>query len=145
MSETVLSEGEKRERLHELMAEFSTAMLVTRTSDGGMRARPLSIAEKRDDGGLYFGSDQIEFAKAGIPAVFPFSGSAYVGKPKDYGEERWNAYSAKDYHQVTDEVRADWDLSGAVEDARWLLIAGFNVAESSARPQWTRASEFRRK
>jgi len=42
-------------------------------------------------------------------------------------------------------VRADWDLACAVEDASWLLIAGFNGAESSARPQWTRASEFRRK
>src|SRR5438128_391930 len=63
MSETVLSESEKRERLHELMADFSTAMLVTRTSDAGMRARPLSIAEKRDDGGLYF-STAIDSPKA---------------------------------------------------------------------------------
>jgi general stress protein 26 len=49
-----LSNEEKRERLSELMAGFSTAMLVTRTDDGGMRARPLSIADKRDDGALYF-------------------------------------------------------------------------------------------
>ena len=129
----VTSTGHGRSTLDEALAE--AARLQGRTF----------VVDPLDDGGLYFGSDQIEFAKAGIPAVFPFSGSAYVGKPKDYGEERWNAYSAKDYHQVTDEVRADWDLSGAVEDARWLLIAGFNVAESSARPQWTRASEFRRK
>ena len=30
------------------MAGFSTAMLVTRTDDGGMRALPFSIADKRD-------------------------------------------------------------------------------------------------
>jgi general stress protein 26 len=29
-------------------------MLVTRTADGGMRARPLSIAESQDDGAMYF-------------------------------------------------------------------------------------------
>ena len=49
-----LSGEEKRARLSELMAGFSTAMLVTRTDDGGMRARPLSIADRHDDGALYF-------------------------------------------------------------------------------------------
>ena len=49
-----LSGEEKQERLSELMAGFSTAMLVTRTDDGGMRARPLQIADRRDDGALYF-------------------------------------------------------------------------------------------
>jgi general stress protein 26 len=49
-----LSDSEQREKLSELISNFSTAMLVTRTADGGMRARPLSIADKRDDGELYF-------------------------------------------------------------------------------------------
>jgi general stress protein 26 len=51
---TTLSEAEKRGRLRDLMAGFSTAMLVTRTDEGGMRGRPLTIADERDDGGLYF-------------------------------------------------------------------------------------------
>jgi general stress protein 26 len=51
---TVISESEKRDRLKKLIGHFDTAMLVTRTADGGMRARPLSIAESRADGGLYF-------------------------------------------------------------------------------------------
>jgi Zn-dependent M28 family amino/carboxypeptidase len=97
-----------------------------------------------DNGSLYFASDQIEFAKVGIPAAFPFSGSTYVGKPKEFGEARWNAYSEKDYHKVTDEVQSDWNLSGAAEDARWLLIAGHNVADSNTRPEWKRGSEFKR-
>jgi general stress protein 26 len=58
----VLSEDEKRERLRALMAGFETAMLVTRTDGGGMRARPLSIADNRDDGALYF-STAIESPK----------------------------------------------------------------------------------
>ena len=52
--ETTLSEAEKRDRLRDLMAGFSMAMLVTRTDDGGMRARPLRIAEMGSDGALYF-------------------------------------------------------------------------------------------
>jgi Zn-dependent M28 family amino/carboxypeptidase len=102
------------------------------------------ITRSIDDGSLYFASDQIEFAKAGIPAVFPFSGSEYVGRPKEFGDAQWNAYGERDYHQVSDEVRPDWDLSGAAEDARWLLIAGYNVADSLTRPEWKPGSEFTR-
>ena len=102
------------------------------------------VEEAIDNGSLYFASDQIEFAKVGIPAAFPFSGHAYVGKPKEFGDARWNAYADKDYHQVTDEVQPDWNLSGAAEDARWLLIAGYTVADANTRPEWKPGSEFRR-
>lgn len=55
MSTTTLTESEKRDRLKQLMADFDTAMLVTRTEDGGLRSRPLSIAHNEDDQeGLYF-------------------------------------------------------------------------------------------
>jgi general stress protein 26 len=55
MSTTTLTESEKRERLKQLMVDFDTAMLVTRTEDGGLRSRPLSIAHNEDDQeGLYF-------------------------------------------------------------------------------------------
>jgi general stress protein 26 len=37
-----------RARLSELMAKFSTAMFVTRTGDGQLRARPLSFAGEHD-------------------------------------------------------------------------------------------------
>jgi len=49
-----LSDEDKRRQLARLMSEFKTAMLVTRTDAGNMRARPLSIAGSRGDGALYF-------------------------------------------------------------------------------------------
>ena len=59
---TTIPESEKRERLQKLIHGFHTAMLVTRTKDGGLRSRPLAIADKRDDGALYF-STAIESTK----------------------------------------------------------------------------------
>ena len=103
------------------------------------------VRESIDNGSLYFGSDQIQFARAGIPAVFPFSGSIYPGRPSDFGDKKWNEYADKDYHQVSDEVKADWDLSGAAEDAQWLLIAGYKIAQAEKRPEWKKGSEFRRR
>jgi len=103
------------------------------------------VRESIDNDSLYFGSDQIQFALAGIPAVFPFSGSNYSGRPSDFGDKKWNEYADKDYHQVSDEVKADWDLSGAAEDAQWLLIAGYHIANAAKRPEWKRGSEFKRR
>lgn len=96
------------------------------------------------NGSYYFASDQIEFAKVGIPAVFPWSGFEYVGKPADFGEKKWDEFGKKRYHQVGDEVMPDWDMSGAAEDARWLLIAGYLIAEDVKRPTWLPGTEFKR-
>lgn len=98
--------------------------------------------ESIDDDGLYFGSDQIEFARGGIPAVFPFSGFDYIGKPKDFGDQKWSHYGEHDYHQVSDEIKPDWDLSGAAEDARWMAIAAYKVANNGKRPHWLPGAEL---
>jgi general stress protein 26 len=58
-----ITESEKRERLKKLISGFDTAMVVTRTADGGMRSRPLAIAENRGEGHLYF-STAVESGKA---------------------------------------------------------------------------------
>ncbi len=53
-------------------------------------------------------------------------------------------YGANDYHQVSDQVRPDWDLSGAAQDAMWMMNVGRLVADSDQRPQWKPGSEFAR-
>lgn len=59
---TSISEADKREHVRKLIEGFDTAMLVTRTIEGTLRARPLSIAEKSGDGTMYF-STAIESGK----------------------------------------------------------------------------------
>lgn len=100
------------------------------------------VTEPFAGGEYFFLSDQIEFAKVGVPAVFPGSGSTYVGKPDGYGDEKWSDYGSNRYHQVSDEVEEDWDLSGAVEDAQWMLEVGYAIAQADAMPTWTPSDEF---
>lgn len=101
------------------------------------------LAEPFAGGTYFFLSDQLEFAKVGIPAIFPGSGSSYVGKSANYGDQKWGEYGEKHYHQVSDEVKPDWDISGAVEDAQWLLLVGYCVAQSAEFPQWKPGAEFK--
>ncbi|KLU06000.1 Pyridoxamine 5'-phosphate oxidase [Rhodopirellula islandica] len=43
-----------QKKLIELIHDFDNAMLVTKTDDGGLDARPMAIAEATDDGQLWF-------------------------------------------------------------------------------------------
>ncbi len=93
--------------------------------------------------GSFYRSDHFEFAKMGVPALNAKGGTIYVGKPESYGQTKRNEYTANDYHKPSDEVKSDWDLSGAVEDARMLFEVGDRVARGSTYPEWTPGNEFR--
>ncbi len=45
---------DRREHLYDLLKDFDTAMLVTRSADGHMHARPMAVAEMRPDADAYF-------------------------------------------------------------------------------------------
>ncbi|MBM3803391.1 MAG: M20/M25/M40 family metallo-hydrolase [Acidimicrobiia bacterium] len=93
--------------------------------------------------GFYYRSDHFEFAKQGVPALYANPGTDYAGKPAGYGQQKRAEYTSKDYHKVTDEVKSDWDLSGAVEDIQLLFQLGWRVAESEQIPEWKPGTEFK--
>lgn len=95
--------------------------------------------------GLFYRSDHFEFAKQGVPALDTDSGVNYIGKPAGYGMQKRNEYTEHDYHQVSDEVKPDWDLSGAVEDLRVLWEVGYRVAQNDKFPEWKPGTEFKAK
>jgi Zn-dependent M28 family amino/carboxypeptidase len=100
------------------------------------------LAEEFPDKGYFYRSDQFSFAKVGIPAIYLDEGVEFVGRPAGWGEERIEEWLAEDYHQPSDEVTADWDLSGEVEDARLLFRVGLDVAGATDPPAWTPGDEF---
>ena len=93
--------------------------------------------------GFYYRSDHFSFARAGIPAFYADPGVEYLDKPEGYGLEKRTEYTANDYHKVSDEVKPDWDLSGAIEDLTFLYHMGARLAAGGAWPAWSETSEFR--
>ena len=93
--------------------------------------------------GRYYRSDHFEFAKVGVPGLYLQSGVQFIGKPPEFGRQKIDAYTANDYHKVTDEIKPDWDLSGAADDARLLFEVGLKVANGEDYPKWTAGSEFK--
>jgi Zn-dependent M28 family amino/carboxypeptidase len=95
--------------------------------------------------GFFYRSDHFEFAKQGVPALDPDPGTEYIGKPDGYGKEKRDYYTANDYHKPSDEVKRDWDLSGAVDDLRVLFEVGDKVAQAPKYPEWKPGTEFKAK
>jgi hypothetical protein len=94
--------------------------------------------------GFLYKSDHFEFAKAGIPIIFTFSGLEAIGKPAGYMLRNLSEFNSKHYHTVSDEVRPDWDLSGAAEDVRLLFMVGYRTAQADRYPEWKPGVEFKR-
>jgi len=93
--------------------------------------------------GFYYRSDHFSFAKAGIPALYADPGIEYLDKPEGYGLKKRDEYTANDYHKPSDEVKPDWDLSGASEDLAFLYRVGWRLASGGEWPEWSATSEFR--
>ncbi len=108
------------------------------------RARGRTVGpDAEPEKGYYYRSDHFEFAKQGVPALDPKSGRQYIDKPADYAKQKQDEYTEKNYHKVSDEVKPDWDLSGAAEDLKTILEVGYRVAEGDRFPEWKPDSEFR--
>ena len=97
----------------------------------------------REGKGFFYRSDHFEFAKEGVPALYVDAGTRFIGKADDYGQQKRDQYTTNDYHQVTDEVKSDWDLEGAVQDAHILFRVGYRVATMDVWPEWKPGTEFK--
>jgi Zn-dependent M28 family amino/carboxypeptidase len=101
------------------------------------------LPDPEPEKGFYYRSDHFPFAKSGVPALYIDSGVKVVGRDEQYGKAKRDEYTERDYHKPSDEIRTDWDLSGAVEDAELLMHVGYNVANADSLPQWKPGSEFK--
>ena len=95
--------------------------------------------------GFYYRSDHFEFAKQGVPALYTDSGTDYIGKDAAYSKQKRDEYTNNDYHKVSDQIKPDWDLAGAVDDAQLLTTIGYRVAQGDKFPEWKSGSEFKLK
>ena len=93
--------------------------------------------------GFYFRSDHFSFARVGVPAFYGDPGLEYIGRAPGYGLEKRNEYNVNDYHKVSDEVKPDWDMSGAIEDLTFMYEMGAVLASGERWPAWSQTSEFR--
>ena len=125
--------GRGNSTLDDVLTEIATARSRTIESD------------PEPEKGFFYRSDHFEFAKQGVPALYMDTGVKYEGKDATYSQTKRDEYTNNDYHKVSDEIKADWDLSGAAEDLKLLYLVGKRVADGDAWPEWKPGTEFKAK
>jgi Zn-dependent M28 family amino/carboxypeptidase len=93
--------------------------------------------------GYFFRSDHFSFAKRGVPAVSFGSGNDLVDGGLAAGKAAEKKYTAKHYHQPSDEWQASWSFTGMARDLQLLYTVGSQLANSDQWPDWSKDSEFR--
>ncbi|HEY6643116.1 M28 family peptidase [Povalibacter sp.] len=100
------------------------------------------LGDQFPDRGSFYRSDQFNFAKIGVPALYTNSGTDFIGKPAGWGREQRENYEKTSYHQPSDQINDSWNFDGMIEDAQLGFWTGLNVANADAMPTWVPGDEF---
>jgi len=98
----------------------------------------------RPEKGAIYRADNFEFSKVGVPSLYVGKGEHLLSRPEN-APLRSDEFDLHDYHQVTDEVHADWDLSGAGQDVDLLFEVGYQIVNADKFPEWKPGVEFKPK
>jgi Zn-dependent M28 family amino/carboxypeptidase len=92
--------------------------------------------------GWFYRSDQISFARAGVPAIWFKSGVDFIGQEPGWGDKQYADWIEYKYHTPGDEVEDSWNLEGLTEDAQLAFRLAAAVAHADVTPTWYVGDEF---
>lgn len=123
-----------------LGAERSTVMAEV---EEVARERNLTIEpDTRPEQGFFYRSDHFPLAKVGIPAVHLRHGDNFVAPLGREAAEFQKEYTAKYYHQASDEFQQWWDIFAMVQNAELGLAIGTKLANVATMPRYKETDEF---
>jgi peptidase M28-like protein len=94
------------------------------------------------DRGYYYRSDQLSFARIGVPALFFDDGADYIGRPAGWGRQQKEQWELKKYHQPSDRLEDSWNFDGMIEDEQLAMLSAWLTAQADAMPTWKPGDEF---
>ena len=100
------------------------------------------VDEPFPDKGYYYRSDQFNFAKIGVPALYFKAGTDSREHGVEWGNEREDRWREQRYHQQADEIYEEWDFGGMIEDAQLAFWVGLHAANADAMANWMPGDEF---
>ena len=104
----------------------------------GRTVKPDQFADK----GYFYRSDQFNFAKVGVPAIYLDTGTEFVDRPEGWGKEQMDKWIEVHYHQPSDELVDDWNFDGMIDDAVLGFRCGLYLATQDEMASWNEGDEF---
>ncbi|HEY0179126.1 MAG TPA: M28 family metallopeptidase [Dokdonella sp.] len=102
------------------------------------------VPDETPETGFFFRSDQLNFARLGVPVLYARAGFDLVDGGEDAGRKAWADYMTNRYHKPSDEYDPNWDLRGVVDDLKAFYAVGRRLADEDTFPQWKPGADFRR-
>ena len=131
-------------RTHDMaIIGFGQSQLDDYLRDALQPAGRTITADEEPEKGFFYRSDQLNFARAGVPVLFARGGFDKLDGGKVAGKAAYDDFTANRYHKTRDKYDANWDLAGVVEDVQALYAVGKRLAAETTFPQWAADSEFR--
>ncbi len=129
-TDDIVGIGAERSEMLDLLREAAVEEGMTVTAD------------PQPNQGLFFRSDQLAFARSGVPAVFIETGRTYRNQPASYYDEVQGGYNRTRYHQPSDEFDPAWSMGGLLQQTRVALRMGYRLAFQGVTPQWNEGEAF---
>jgi Zn-dependent M28 family amino/carboxypeptidase len=92
--------------------------------------------------GHYYRSDHFSLARAGVPSFSINTALKFAGHPPEWGKAQREEYTAKHYHQPSDEYRADMDFSTNAVIAKFGFALGWQALTAPHTVSWLPGDEF---
>jgi Zn-dependent M28 family amino/carboxypeptidase len=98
--------------------------------------------DQNPDRGSFYRSDQFNFAKIGVPALYIDGGEEFTGPDAEAHKAKALAYVDTDYHQASDNWGSDWNYEGMIEDTLIAYYSALSIATNPVAPTWNKGDEF---
>ena len=108
-------------------------------------AREFHLTIRPDDkpeAGHYYRSDHFSLARVGVPAFSVAQGTKFAGHDAKWGEDQKSDYTAKRYHQPSDEYKPEMDFRGDALIAKFGFALGWRAANQTEEVGWKPGDEF---
>jgi Zn-dependent M28 family amino/carboxypeptidase len=92
--------------------------------------------------GHYYRSDHFSLARAGVPAFSINEGVKFAGHTPEWGKAQRDEYTAKHYHQPSDEYSAAMDFSTDAALAKFGFALGWQALLANRTVNWLPGDEF---
>jgi len=122
--------------------EFSTLSDALQQTVSDLRIRVSTIPPVFAGSGSFTRSDQIVFARAGIPAILLMEGSDYRHTSRPEGVKRMIEWGEHIYHSPFDDLQQPMNFVAAQQHVEILLAFCRLLAESASAPEWKTGAPF---
>ena len=95
--------------------------------------------------GHYYRSDHFSFARVGVPSFSINTALKFSGHPPEWGKAQRDDYTAKRYHQPSDEYTPDMDFSSNAALAKFGFALGWQALTAKQTVGWVPGDEFEAK